>query len=126
MYNSNIKFTMEEIKTKVCRKCGQELPISEFTRKATAKDGLQCYCKKCNSKVTTEYARKRRERKKAEAKENERIEFEKKYKIYTDKELAKFTPRQLILELKARGYVGTLLFEEVIVNKHFIDLSKYE
>lgn len=126
MYNSNIKFTMEEIKTKVCRKCGQELPISEFTRKATAKDGLQCYCKKCNSKVTTEYARKRRERKKAEAKENERIEFEKKYKIYTDKELAKFTPRQLILELKARGYIGTLLFEEVIVNKHFIDLSKYE
>lgn len=126
MYSSNIKFTMEEIKTKVCRKCGQELPISEFTRKATAKDGLQCYCKKCNSKVTTEYARKRRERKKAEAKENERIEFEKKYKIYTDKELAKFTPRQLILELKARGYIGTLLYEEVIVNKHFIDLSKYE
>lgn len=126
MYNSNIKFTMEEIKTKVCRKCGQELPISEFSRKASSKDGLQCYCKKCNSKVTTEYARKRRERKKAEAKENERIEFEKKYKIYTDKELAKFTPRQLILELKARGYVGTLLYEEVIVNKHFIDLSKYE
>jgi hypothetical protein len=117
---------MEEIKTKVCRKCGQELPISEFTRKATAKDGLQCYCKKCNSKVTTEYARKRRERKKLEAKENERIEFEKKYKIYTNKELAKFTPRELILELKARGYVGTLLFEEVIVNKHFIDLAKYE
>lgn len=126
MYNSNIKFTMEEIKTKVCRKCGQELPISEFTRKATAKDGLQCYCKKCNSKVTTEYARKRRERKKAEAKENERIEFEKKYKIYTNKDLAKFTPRELMLELKARGYVGTLLYEEVIVNKHFIDLSKYE
>ena len=126
MYNSNIKFTMEEIKTKVCLKCGQELPISEFSKKATAKDGLQCYCKKCNSKATIEYARKRRERKKIEAKENERIEFEKKYKIYTNKELAKFTPRELILELKARGYVGTLLYEEVIVNKHFIDLAKYE
>lgn len=126
MYNSNIKFTMEEIKTKVCLKCGQELPISEFSKKATAKDGLQCYCKKCNSKATIEYARKRRERKKLEAKENERIEFEKKYKIYTNKELAKFTPRELILELKARGYVGTLLYEEVIVNKHFIDLAKYE
>ena len=123
MYNSNIKFTMEEIKTKVCLKCGQELPISEFSKKATAKDGLQCYCKKCNSKATIEYARKRRERKKLEAKENERIEFEKKYKIYTNKELAKFTPRELILELKARGYVGTLLYEEVIVNKHFIDLA---
>lgn len=126
MYNSNIKFTMEEIKAKVCRKCGQELPISEFTRKATAKDGLQCYCKKCNSKVTAEYARKRKEREKARKIEDERIEFESKYKIYTNKELAKFTPRQLILELKARGYVGTLLYEEVIVNKHFIDLAKYE
>ena len=126
MYNSNIKFTMEEIKTKVCRKCGQELPISEFTRKATAKDGLQCYCKKCNSKVTTEYARKRRERKKLEAKENERIEFEKKYKIYTCKELAPFTPRELMLELKARGYEGEMVFREVKVTEHRINLSKLE
>ena len=126
MYNSNIKFTMEEIKTKVCRKCGQELPISEFTRKATAKDGLQCYCKTCNSKVATEYARKRRERKEAEKKENERIEFEKKYKVYTCKELAPFTPRELMLELKARGYEGELLYREVKVTEHRINLSKRE
>lgn len=126
MYNSNIKFTMEEIKTKVCHKCGRELPLSEFHKKSSAKDGLQPSCKECSNKMASECAKRSREKKKAQAKENERIEFEKKYKIYTDKELAKFTPRQLILELKARGYVGTLLYEEVIVNKHFIDLSKYE
>ena len=115
---------MEEIKTKVCRKCGQELPISEFTRKASSKDGLQCYCKMCNSKVTTEYARKRKEREKAQKIENERIEFEKKYKVYTCKELAPFTPRELMLELYARGYEGELLYKEVKVTEHRINLSK--
>ena len=126
MYNSNIKFTMEEIKTKVCHKCGRELPLSEFHKKSSAKDGLQPLCKECSNKIASECAKRSREKKKAQKIENERIEFEKKYKIYTDKELAKFTPRELILELKARGYVGTLLYEEVIVNKHFIDLAKYE
>ena len=117
---------MEEIKTKVCPKCGQELPISEFTRKTSSKDGLQCYCKKCNSKATTEYARKRKERKKARMVEEERIEFEKKYKIYTCKELAPFTPRELMLELKARGYTGDLLYQEIKVTEHRINLSKLE
>jgi hypothetical protein len=117
---------MEEIKTKVCSKCGQELPISEFTRKATAKDGLQCYCKKCNSKASNEYARKRREKENARKIENERIEFEKKYKIYTNRELAKFSPRDLMLELKARGYEGELLYREVKVTEHRINLGKLE
>jgi hypothetical protein len=114
------------METKVCPKCGRELPTTSFYPNNRAKDGLNSYCKECSNRVSVECARKRREKKRLEAKENERIEFEKKYKIYTNKELAKFTPRELILELKARGYVGTLLFEEVIVNKHYIDLSKYE
>ena len=114
------------METKVCKHCGRELPLSDFYTNSKAKDGYATYCKVCSNAISVECARKRRARKKEEAKENERIEFEKKYKIYTDKELAKFTPRQLILELKARGYVGTLLYEEVIVNKHFIDLAKYE
>ena len=114
------------METKVCKKCGRELPISDFYTNSKAKDGLATYCKECSNVLSVEYARKRRARKKAEAKENERVEFEKMYKIYTNRDLAKFTPRELMLELKARGYVGTLLYEEVIVNKHFIDLSKYE
>ena len=117
---------MEEIKTKVCRKCGQELPISEFSRKASSKDGLQCYCKECSNRVSVECAKKRRETKQLEAKENERIEFEKKYKIYTNRELAKFTPRELMLELKARGYEGELVFIEHIVKEHRINLNKLD
>lgn len=110
------------METKICKKCGRELPLDNFSKNAKMKDGLQNHCRACAS----EYSRNIWKRKKAQKKENERIEFEKKYKVYTNKELAKFTPRELILELKARGYVGTLLYEEVIVNKHFIDLSKYE
>lgn len=114
------------METKVCKKCGRELPLDQFFRNKAMKDGHDSQCKECKTAYTLEYQKKYRARKREQAKENERIEFEKKYKIYTNKELAKFTPRELILELKARGHVGTLLYEEVIVNKHFIDLSKYE
>ena len=117
---------MEEIKTKVCSKCGRELPIENFYKNHTCKDGFDTTCKECKNAYAKEWQKNNREKKKARKIEEERIAFESKYKIYTDKELAKFTPRQLILELKARGYVGTLLYEEVVVNKHFIDLSKYE
>lgn len=114
------------METKVCKKCGRELPISDFYTNGKAKDGLATYCKECSNVLSVEYARKRRARKKEEAKENERIAFESKYKIYTCKELAPFTPRELMLELKARGYTGDLLYQEIKVTEHRINLSKLE
>lgn len=114
------------METKLCKHCGKELPVSDFYTNSKAKDGLATYCKECSNALSVEYARKRRERKKAEAKENERIEFEKKYKVYTNRELAKFNPRELMLELKARGYEGELVFREVKVTEHRINLSKLE
>ena len=126
MYNSNIKFTMEEIKTKVCRKCGRELPTESFFKNHTCKDGVDTICKECKSEYQRGWARKNKEKKKAQKIENERIEFEKKYKIYTNKELAKFTPRELMLELKARGYEGELVFIEHIVKEHRINLNKLD
>ncbi len=114
------------METKICRKCGRELPTENFFKNHTCKDGFDTICKECKNAYAKEWAKKNREKKKLQAIENERIEFEKKYKIYTNKDLAKFTPRELMLELKARGYVGSLMYEEVIVNKHYIDLSKME
>lgn len=55
------------METKVCSKCGRELPTTDFYVNKHMKDGLQTYCKKCHCEATTEAARKRRERKRAEA-----------------------------------------------------------
>ncbi len=38
---------MTEELTKVCHKCGRELPVSEFYKDKTRKDGLRPYCKEC-------------------------------------------------------------------------------
>lgn len=54
------------METKVCSKCGRELPTSEFYASKTSKDGLQNICKKCHCAKTTGNARKRRARKRAE------------------------------------------------------------
>ena len=39
--------TEEQPKTKVCKKCGQELPLEYFNKNRATKDGLQIYCKDC-------------------------------------------------------------------------------
>lgn len=45
---------MEE-KTKVCRKCGRELPLSEFPRSAKSKDGHINTCKTCKASYEKSY-----------------------------------------------------------------------
>ena len=48
------------------------------------------------------------------------------HKVFTNKILAPFTPRELMLELKARGYEGDLIYVEVIKKEHRINLSRLE
>lgn len=49
---------MEEPKTKVCSKCGRELPITEFALNKRAKDGHIGQCKDCvNAYQREQYAR---------------------------------------------------------------------
>ena len=43
-----LSFMMTQIKnTKICSFCKKELPISEFGKCKSTKDGLQYYCKSC-------------------------------------------------------------------------------
>lgn len=97
---------MEEIKTKYCKCCKRELPITEFGKNAAAKDGLQTYCKECHRcKVKESYRKQRSDAIDNATKEKDML------KVYTNADLAKFTPRELMAELNARGFQWEYMLE---------------
>ena len=48
----------EAIKTKVCSRCGRELPLTEFPKNAQSRDGHLGVCKECQRKRMNDYRRK--------------------------------------------------------------------
>lgn len=84
--------------TKKCTGCNRELPLSAFGKASHTPDGLAYRCKDCTNAAKREYTRSRR----------------KLNRVFTNPELARFTPRQLIDELKARGYSGELKITQTI------------
>jgi len=82
--------------TKVCTKCGRELPVDQFSRRKTSPDGLQQWCKACH-RIANKQA-------------NSRRQLPPPIKGDPSSPLAEFTPRQLIEELHNRGYRGELQY----------------
>lgn len=41
--------------TKICSKCGRELPLEFFCKDKSKKDGLQAYCKECKKQHNNQY-----------------------------------------------------------------------
>lgn len=107
--------------TRMCAKCGRELPVDAFY-KGSRKDGLDSYCKECRNEISK--SRRSERGGQVEEKPKQPVVEPHLHKVFTDKDLAKYTPRQLMLELRARGYRGELAYEETIV--HRISLSKLE
>ena len=87
------------METKICGKCGKELSIDNFHKNKSTKDGLHNYCKDCMKSYKTS------------KKSNVGGVLT---KVYANPDLVKFKPRELIEELRARGYKGTLTYEQVI------------
>lgn len=85
------------METKKCKKCGRELPLSSFGKLSRNPDGLNQYCKDCTNKWQRDgYARKKR---KDEGTESQ-------MPMGGGNEALKgFTPRELLKELKSRGYI---------------------
>ena len=88
--------TMQE--TKVCKNCGRELPINFFAANIKSKDGRQNVCRECMSE----------KQKAAHAKNTKKGKTSLPEPKAVNPELAKFKARELIEELSARGYKGTL------------------
>lgn len=85
---------------KKCSRCGKEKPLTEFYRNKTSKSGYDNYCKDRSNQIR-------------------KINY---HKLLNKKELSglhAFSPRQLMEELKTRGYTGKLFYTEI----HEIDLS---
>ena len=85
--------------TKVCPQCHRELPVTKFYASRSSADGLQSWCKECQKERSKDiYSRAKAER-----------------PIPTGEGgLSKFTPRQLMEELRRRGYTGTLRYVQEI------------
>lgn len=80
---------MSEIETKKCCKCGEVKTTTEFYKNIKAADGYDTYCKECHKTAArASYANKASKK---------RIEE-------TNNALSKYTPRDLLAELKRRGY----------------------
>lgn len=88
---------------KTCTKCGKELPLEMFG-KGQGAYGKRAWCKSCMNEAARKYT------------------LRKKLLGGNIKNpaLSEFTPRELIAELKARGYKGSLTFNEV--KTHIIKL----
>lgn len=86
------------METKICRTCGEEKPITDFPLNHLYKDGYDTRCKSCKN----DEARARYHASKGKPKGG------------GNSALADFTPRELIEELRARGYKGTLEFTKTI------------
>lgn len=89
-----------ENQAKTCKECGQLLTLDHFRLTPLSADGHANICKEC--------ARQKRQQKKDE--------FAPTPSGGGNPELAKFTPRELIEELRSRGYKGKLtIMREVLV-----------
>ena len=52
---------MKTMRVKNCPRCKQIKPVIEFNRNVSSKDGLQCYCKMCQTAGTLNWKERNRQ-----------------------------------------------------------------
>ena len=102
----------EQAPMKRCNKCGRLLPVSEFNKSKANNDGLQYHCRSCHREEMRKYHIMRAERELGKKLPVHKEETKPTLtKVYAHPELAKFQPRQLMEELKARGFKWEYMLE---------------
>lgn len=111
----------QEQDMKKCYRCGRLLPKTSFNKNCRAKDGLQGECRECHAETMKAYHIKKAKEIKAvrnaiatseQAMEQKTAMMEHKLtKVYAHAGLSSFTPRQMMEELKARGFRWEYMLE---------------
>ena len=107
----------KKIETKVCSRCKQEKPVSEFYTSSQTKDGYRPQCIECSKLSAKETQHRLRERRKAEEAADKELRANASYRKLTlsekkqlllqmrsDKPLSAYHPRELFEYLQSLGY----------------------
>lgn len=106
--------TIENTQTKKCCKCGRELPLSEFSKNNSRKDGYDYYCRSCKSIISKESRERTKSNKIKESGIYPANFFDRNTVGGGNPQLANFSARELMEELRARGYRGQLEYTSKI------------
>lgn len=103
------------METKICVCCGKVLPIENFGRNRQSSDGRMVTCKECTNKRYRENYKKRKGIATPTATPSTTTTKTKLDDDGRNPDLAKFHARELIAELKARNYTGTIYYTQKTV-----------
>lgn len=95
------------METKVCKKCGRELPVGEFYGVPKNADGIDSVCKECRRAGMKEY---RKARKSEAVRRKEALPFNVDDNM-GGAGLEAYSARELMIELRRRGYSGKLAYK---------------
>ena len=98
---------------KKCKKCGRELPLEAFGNLSTSPDGKYDRCKECVNQQQKINRDQRKAKEQGISTENTNGEG--------NEALKGFTPRELLKELKSRGYIWENMYIKKKVPYESID-----
>lgn len=129
------RFFIEDDNMKICLKCGEEKPLSEYFKRKKSKDGYETRCKECRLKRHHEYVIENKETIKEKDRQRDKLPHRKKAKSIRLKTHIKKNPLKFKVRRRARyaASAGILIKPDVCeicnendhqVEGHHSDYSK--